>query len=148
MPRMSARLPNEGPAQEEPLLTAARLLAWRRQGLKASPAPLPEAAILTHQGVLTPNRRPWRKASFAGLFSFEAHTLAGGALTLAALRSVGAPATAIAIEELATSGVRRLIAVDIGASIDPSVRTGDVMLLDAALVADGTSPHYTTCSVV
>jgi uridine phosphorylase len=47
------------------------------------------------------------------------------------------------VEELAAAGVRRLIAVDIGGSIDARVTSGAIVLVEGALACDGTSPHYT-----
>lgn len=68
-------------------------------------------------------------------------------MTLAYVRSVGAPATAIALEELAASGVRQIVSIDVAGSIDPIVGSGDVVLVESAVACDGTSPHYSTTRV-
>ena len=39
-------------------------------------------------------------------------------------------------------GVRRLVVVDVAGSIDPAVTTGKSVAVEAAIAADGTSPHY------
>ena len=123
------------------MLTAANVIAWR-QG-QAAPSPrLPSAAIVTHQGYLFLRRGPWERRSGDRRFSFDRRSLAKGAVTLAGVRGVGAPATAIAIEELAVAGVRRLVAVDIAGSLVAGVRSGGIVLIESAIACDGTSPHY------
>ena len=136
-------MPEETDANDEPLLTASKKLAWRSTEARVSVPRLPEAAILTHQRFLLPRRLPWRRDPAAGLFSFESRSIAGGAVTLACVRGVGAPATAVAIEELGAAGVRRLIAVDIGGSIVAGLSSGAALLVEDARACDGTSPHYT-----
>jgi uridine phosphorylase len=136
-------MPEEKDARDEPLLTASKLLTWRSTRAGITLPRLPEAAVLTHQRSLLPRRLFWRRDPIAGLFSFDSRSIAGGAVTLACVRGVGAPATAGAIEELAATGVRRLIAVDIGGSIVPGLSSGAALLVDGALACDGTSPHYT-----
>jgi uridine phosphorylase len=136
-------------AHDEPLLTAANMLAWRHAQANAPITRLPEAAILTHQRFLLPRRRlPWRRDPSSHAFSFDTRPLAHGAIILAGVRGVGAPATAIAIEELAAAGVRRLVALGIGGSIDTAVRSGEVVVVDRAIACDGTSPHYAAEPVV
>ena len=142
MPRMSDDKKPRPAAHDEPMLTAARMLEWRRAATNAPLPRLPEAAILTHQRFLLPRRLPWRRDPVWRYFSFDARPLAGGAVTLAAVRGVGAPATAIAIEELVAAGVHRLVAIDIAGSIDAGVRSGDAVLVESALACDGTSRHY------
>jgi uridine phosphorylase len=143
MPRML----DEGHTGDEPLLTAERVLAWRAARSKRPRAELPEAALLSHQTLLLTQRRPWQRRRGIEGFSFDAEPL-GDQLTLAIVRGVGAPATAVAIEELAASGVRKLVAIDVGGSIDQGVRSGSLVLLNGAIAGDGTSPHYTPDHIV
>jgi uridine phosphorylase len=136
-------MPEETEAHAEPLLTAGKLLAWRSAQAKLPPPRLTDAAVLTHQGILLPRRSPWQRAGATRLFSFDARPIGGGTVTLASVRGVGAPATAVAVEELAAAGVRQLIALDVCGSIDASLMSGNVLLVDQAIACDGTSPHYT-----
>jgi uridine phosphorylase len=73
----------------------------------------------------------------------DTRLLADGALLLAGVRGIGAPATAVAIEEMAAAGVRRLVAVDVAASLVADVPSGSIVLVGSAIACDGTSPHYT-----
>jgi uridine phosphorylase len=58
------------------------------------------------------------------------------------LAPVGAPGTAVALEELAVCGARRVVAIDLAAAIDASVNGGDVIVVSRALSSEGTSRHY------
>ena len=134
-------MPEDTDGPDQPMLTAAKLLAWRH-GTAGEVPQLPQAAVLTHQRFLLPRRMPWRRNPSLPGFSFDAHRLAGGAVILAGVRGVGAPATAIAVEELAASGVRRIIAVDVAGGIDATLPSGSTVLIESAIACDGTSPHY------
>jgi uridine phosphorylase len=129
--------------EDVPLLTAAKLLEWRREKAGLALPRLPESAILTHQAYLLPRRRPWERPESQSSFSFELRPSSNGRPALAVVRGVGAPATAIAVEELAVAGVRRLVAVDVAGSLVAKVRSGAVVLVARAIACDGTSPHYT-----
>jgi len=55
---------------------------------------------------------------------------------------IGGPAAAIAIEELARLGVKVMIRVGTCGAIAPGIRTGSVIIADAAVRMDGTSTQY------
>ncbi|HWO72282.1 MAG TPA: hypothetical protein VNN21_01855 [Dehalococcoidia bacterium] len=130
------------------MLTAEKMLAWRRSlgtGYRAQP---PEGVLLTHQGSLFrslaagfPPRR--QKGLYAELAILPR---TNGRVAVAGNFGIGGPATAVVIEELAAIGVERIIAVDLAASLSPEVRSGTVFLTSDAICADGTSPHYSAAS--
>src|SRR5690606_1841213 len=103
---------------------------------------LPGAAVLTHQAQLLPRRRPWQRAPRARAFSFDLRELADGAALLAGVRGVGAPATAVAGEELAVAAVARLCVVRLAGSLLEAVPAGGAVLARDALACGGPSPHY------
>jgi uridine phosphorylase len=131
---------------EAPVLTAAASLEWRRTLSKAPPTPLPGSAVLTHQPGLLGRWRPWSRRVTG--YSFEGRMTGKDDPVLRARCAVGGPATAVAIEEMAVGGVRRLILVDIAGSIAEQAASGQVVLVEAALASDGTSPHYSDGSPV
>jgi uridine phosphorylase len=133
---------------EAPLLTARALVEWRRKRAGLEAQRLSAEAVLTHQGYLLPRRRAWERRRSIGGFSFDLRIVSGGGLAIAGVRGVGAPGSAIAIEELAAAGVRRLIAVDICGSLVAEVVSGDVVVVERALACDGTSRHYAGTSEV
>jgi len=67
---------------------------------------------------------------------FEGHTLA------AASTGIGAPSTAILVEELAKVGARNLIRVGNSGGLDPELGLGDLVITAAAVRDDGTSRAY------
>jgi uridine phosphorylase len=54
----------------------------------------------------------------------------------------GAPAAAIALELLATCGVRRLVAIGMAGSLKPELQPGALVLCERAIREEGTSYHY------
>jgi uridine phosphorylase len=121
------------------LLTAKQLIAWR--GAHGS---LPEAVILTHQESLFSALAPRLRARrINGLFPLL-RLLPGssGRIAVAGRIGVGGPATAMAVEELAAAGARRIVMIDVAASISDALVADDVFVAEDALAADGTSRHY------
>lgn len=55
---------------------------------------------------------------------------------------MGCPSTAIAIEELARCGAKTLIRMGTGAAIQPEINSGDILIIDSAYRADGTTRMY------
>lgn len=135
---------NETGRLEPALLTAARMLEWRRSRGQLGGGSAPEAVILTHQESLfrALGTRFWPRTP-RGLFP-KLRPLRGGQgrLAIAGGIGIGGPATALAVEELAATGVRRIMAIDVAGSIDARFRSGQVALASEALCGDGTSAHY------
>jgi uridine phosphorylase len=134
--------------REPGVLTASGLIEARR----TAGLPLPsvgESVIFTHESSLLGRRMPWDRRNPAGALSVDVEPAAGiKGIWLARCRGVGGPAAAIAIEELAVAGVRRLVRVDLCGSLDLKAPCGQAVLIEGAIVADGTSRHYTNASVV
>ncbi len=55
---------------------------------------------------------------------------------------IGAPSTAIAIEELARLGVKTMIRIGTCGSITKDAGVGSLIVADSAVRLDGTTPHY------
>lgn len=66
----------------------------------------------------------------------------GNEKVLAVSTGIGGPAAAIAIEELARLGVKVMIRVGTCGAIAPEIRTGSVIIADAAVRMDGASSQY------
>jgi uridine phosphorylase len=66
----------------------------------------------------------------------------GDEKVVAVSTGIGGPAAAIAIEELARLGVRVMIRVGTCGAIAPGIRTGSIIIADAAVRLDGTSAQY------
>ena len=59
---------------------------------------------------------------------------------------IGGPSTSIAVEELATLGVRMFIRLGTTGAIQSYVKAGDVVITTASVRLDGTSEHYAPLS--
>lgn len=133
-------LPAEGHQLPPSLLTAGALIAWRAKSL----GPVPHSVILTHQEslfrALAPRLRSKRRPGLQPQLRFLPGT--HDRLAAAGRLGVGGPAMAMAVEELAAIGVRRIVTVDVAASIDADRLAGDVVLVESAIAADGTARHY------
>jgi uridine phosphorylase len=128
--------------QEPSLLTAGRLLDWQRaQGRRIEA--VASAVLLTHQESLFASLRPRLRRSRPGLLA-RTFTLRRGAaaVTVAAGFGVGGPATAMAVEELAALGARRIVAVDAAASLVPQLPSGSLLLAMDAVAAGGAPALY------
>ncbi len=56
--------------------------------------------------------------------------------------AISAPLAALALERLRASGLREIILLGIAGSISPEFLVGQALLVEKALVDEGTSPHY------
>jgi uridine phosphorylase len=122
------------------LMSAKDLIAWRG-GVSAA---MPKNVILTHQeSLFSALRARLGGRRVRGLFP-QLYVLprSDGRIAVAGRTGVGAPATAMAVEELAAAGVKRIVMVDVAASIAEGFIAGDLMAVETALPADGTSRRY------
>jgi uridine phosphorylase len=128
---------------EESLLTPAGLRAWR--GGPPPPVATGALVLLTHQPRLfRALSSRWPRRRLPGL-SADVRLLpgSGGRVLIAGGLGVGAPATAVCVEELASAGVHATVSVDIAAALVEGLETGDCVLPRYARCGDGTSRHYT-----
>lgn len=93
------------------------------------------AACLEQPRLLTFNRE---YKSMCGLYQ--------GTPVLVISTGMGGPSTAIAVEELARIGVRRMIRIGSCGALSPRLNLGDLVLVQAAVRDDGTSAGYAPVS--
>jgi len=97
---------------------------------------------------------PYRVESLAKIFDSNAKHLASnrehtsyladfhGQKVLVCSTGMGAPSTGIAVEELATIGLKYFLRVGTCGGIQPYTNLGDVIISTAAVRLEGTSSHY------
>jgi uridine phosphorylase len=131
----------EGKHAGRPYVTVRRLLDYHEsQG--STRAEAPRVMVLTWQPRLEDRvreRRDHQAVRSTGVPS-QLLWLASG-LGLARL-PIGAPAAAIAIEELSARGTELFIGVGTAGAIDGQLTAGDLVVCSAALRDEGTSHHY------
>jgi uridine phosphorylase len=132
------------PELQPGLLTAGRMLEWRRTTGRMERIRAPECVILTHQASLFRALAPrFGRGRQRGLFcDLRVYGAQHGRLGIAGNFGIGAPVTAAVVEELAAVGVREIVAIDLAASLYAEVPTGTIVLVSEAAIGDGTSQHY------
>jgi len=137
-------MPSVLPDSDQPILTAAELLAHRRKRGIAPAFPPPEAVIVGYQRHLieyATRRHPVKKVNgFYGDLYLLKRT--GGRVALAGGFGIGAPVTAVLVEDLAAFGVRRFVALGLAGGLQPDLRAGDLVVCERAIRDEGTSRHY------
>jgi uridine phosphorylase len=133
----------EGKHAGRPYVTARRLLDYH-DSLGAPPVAVPRAMVFTWQPRLEQRVRERRehqelRGPGTGSGSLLRLTPDLGLVRL----PIGAPAAAIAVEELAARGAELFIGVGTAGAIDERLAAGDLVVCSAALRDEGTSHHYT-----
>ncbi len=77
-----------------------------------------------------------------GLWGYHGRTADGIELSVQST-GIGGPSAAVVIAELAELGVRRAIRIGTCVALDPDLEPGDALIVEAALVRDGTSAALT-----
>jgi nucleoside phosphorylase len=131
----------EGKQAGRPYVTARRLLDYH-ESLGNARAAAPRAVVLTWQARLenrVRERRDHQQARGAGV-DLSLLRL-GPDLGLARL-PIGAPAAAIAVEELSARGTELFIGIGTAGATSEQLAAGDLVVCSAALRDEGTSHHY------
>jgi uridine phosphorylase len=121
-----------------PVLTALA----RLRGLPL-PEP-PQTVVFCPQEVLLRHaKKRWRGNRLAGFFG-ELYLLAKtkNRVAVAGRFGVGAPVVAVLLEEFAAWGVRQFVWLGVAGGLQPSLQTGDLLLVETAVRDEGTSHHY------
>ena len=132
----------EGKHAGRPYVTARRLLDYH-DSLGTAPVAVPRAMMLTWQPRLEQRvreRREHRELRGPGIGAGSLLRLTPD-LGLVRL-PIGAPAAAIAVEELSARGTEVFIGVGTAGAIDERLAAGDLVVCSAALRDEGTSYHY------
>lgn len=129
---------------DQPILSADDMLAHRRKMGTAPGFPPPEAVILGYQRHLIEyavRRHPVKKVNgFYGDLYLLKRT--GGRVALAGSFGIGAPVTAVLVEDLAAFGARRFVALGLAGGLQPDLRSGDLVVCERAIRDEGMSGHY------
>lgn len=133
--------PNNPQKYDQPgILTAVKMAEYRGQ---KRPSP-PNTMILAYQTPLLHHAVKSQKGKKVAGFPGETYLLqkTDGQVGIAGQFGVGAPMTAILVEDLAAWGARRFVIIGLAGAISSDLRPGDVVAASKALRDEGTSHHY------
>jgi uridine phosphorylase len=132
---------SEGKHAGQPYVTVRHMHDYHAS-LGNPPPPAPRVVVVTWQTHLEHRVRQLREYQ-------ELHRAGVGSVLLRltpdlglARLPIGAPAAAIAVEELAARGTELLIGVGTAGALDGRLAAGDLVVCSAALRDEGTSYHY------
>ncbi|HID50891.1 MAG TPA: phosphorylase [Anaerolineae bacterium] len=122
------------------ILTAVNMAEYRNQ---KRPSP-PETMILGYQTPLLRHAVKSQKGKKVDGFPGETYLLGktDGRVGVAGRFGIGAPMTAVLVEDLAAWGARQFVIIGLAGTISPDLQPGDVTVADKALRDEGTSHHY------
>lgn len=138
-------VPRDTAKYGRPGIVSPELLAQHgaETGAYAAIAP-PTGAILTYHRGLAGRLLATRPATTIAGFFGDTHLLEStdGRVALVSDFGIGAPVTAVMIEDLAALGCRSFVSVGTCGAMDTSLAVGDLILIERAVRDDGTSHHY------
>ncbi|MEK7323874.1 MAG: nucleoside phosphorylase [Chloroflexota bacterium] len=144
MTSSAEHLPDCFAPTNEPVFSAADLLAYKRErGILPNITP-PRAVIFTFQKSLidyVTRHHPTKKVGgfYGELFLFKRTE---GRVALAGNFGIGAPVTAALADELAAFGVRQFAVIGLAGGLGQNLKPGDLVIGERALRGEGTSAHY------
>jgi uridine phosphorylase len=130
--------------EDEPIFTAADLLAQRWRGGHAPKVLPPYTVIVCYQrAAIVALLKRYRHTKVDGFFG-DFYLLKTRGQPIGVLQPVGhgAPIVVAALEELIAFGVRRFVSIGLAGGLQSDLHSGDVVIADRALRDEGTSYHY------
>ncbi|MBF0365816.1 MAG: nucleoside phosphorylase [Oligoflexia bacterium] len=124
------------------LLTAKRYVGYFEKNHKLPEINFPKSVLLTFQPYLFSWIKDQQQAKSYRIFGMDLLILPASNVGVVGGFGIGAPVTAIVVEELAALGVENFIIVGIAGSLQKAVRIADVVLCERAIRDEGTSYHY------
>ena len=127
-----------------PLLTAADVIAYQQaRGHLKEPPQLDAAIVCLKRGLPERLKRkhPFRRA---GHYLGDLYVLKNPKRKIAVMANFGfgAPVVAALVEELAALGANRIVSLSLAGSLQPGLKSGDIVVCSEALRDEGTSYHY------
>jgi len=131
-----------GKHAHDSLTTPHEFLAYMRaEGLLAE-GRAPENIIVTFQNSLLNSLREAGRLGSVVPFLSKLSLMSDPSIGVAGGFGIGAPAMALAVEELVALGARRFVIVGTAGALQPLMEVGDAVLCTAAIRDEGVSHHY------
>jgi uridine phosphorylase len=130
--------------ENEPVLTAKELLAYRRSTGGLAEFPSPRAVIFAPQKSLASyvlhKHSTKQVKGFLGEFYLLKRT--GGEIAISTGFGIGAPVIAGLADEFAALGVKQLALIGMAGGLQENLQTGSMILSTEAIRGEGVSRHY------
>ncbi len=122
------------------ILTAAKVAAYRQ----AKRPSAPRTIILCYQNNLLQHAKKKLKGKRVAGFFGETYVLkkTQNRVAVAGNFGIGAPVTAVLVEDFIAWGVQQFLIIGIAGTLSPNLQAGDVVVAERALRDEGTSHHY------
>lgn len=130
--------------ENEPVLTANELLAYRRATGTLPEFPPPRAVIFAPQKSLASHvlRKHSTKQIKGFLGEFYLLKRTNGEIALSTGFGIGAPAIAGLADEFVSLGVKQFALIGMAGGLQPNLQTGSLVISTGAIRGEGVSRHY------
>lgn len=128
----------------EPVVTPEAAGEYRRERVGDDPCDPPEAVVLCYSRTLFEYLTESRPTRAVDHYYGELHRFEGtdGRVGVLGEFGIGAPTTAMLVEDLVADGVGAFLSVGMAGCLDADVGMGEFVVPDGAVRDEGTSHHY------
>ena len=128
----------------EPLVTPQKNNEYKRSVGEADDAERPEAVILCYSRSLMDYLTDTYDGREVGNYYGDLYVFddTGGSVGVLGNFGIGAPTTAILMDELVVDGVEAFLSIGFAGCLDESVEMGEFIVCEKAIRDEGTSHHY------
>ena len=133
-----------GGNHDDPILTAAGMLEYRRRSGTAPKTSPPRSAILCFQpGLVSEIKKKYRLKKVDGFFGdFYLVKSIPEEIGVLCNFGIGAPAAVVLLEDLAAFGVKRFFSIGLAGGLQGDMQSGDLIIPEKTIRGDGTSSYY------
>ncbi len=133
-----------GKQDAEPLVTPAEHSEYRHAEADSVLERLPEAVVLCYSRSLMNYLTETHDGEFVGNYYGDLYAFADADYAVGVLGNfgIGAPATAMLMDELIADGVETFLSIGFAGCLDETIEMGEFIICDKAIRDEGTSHHY------
>ncbi|GKZ12225.1 nucleoside phosphorylase [Haladaptatus sp. T7] len=133
-----------GKQAADPLVTPAQHSEYRHAESETGRMRLPEAVVLCYSRGLMDYLTETHDGQHVGNYYGDLYSFADADYAVGVLGNfgIGAPTTAMLMDELVADGVETFLSIGFAGCLDDTIEMGDFIVCDKAIRDEGTSHHY------